>query len=696
MAVKESYSARLRDWRSSHKDEEIGTFYFDWEVIEQNPAKNRSTIKWACYVEFDDESGNAEFYIKKLKVNCYGSKFLIQGNYATEALNLMNDVDALYRQNNRKIVTIDNGTYVVQHSRDGSTTHTIEFSSSAFYRNGDAAYNTVNDYYSLWSNYKKFESQLDNINRALHLLVAPDFTDEESPVVTYEADATGEATMQQIALSFDGVNDDIAYRSIEANQNKYTFTFTDEEKQKIIEKTVNSVHTPIYYLTKTVIRDTSNNQNYTFTRAVQRTITVVGAQPSLNPTVKDIQSDTLALTGNENIFILNESMVEFDTGAVASKGATIVSQSVTCGSKTVTDMYKGVIDDIESGVFTFNVTDSRGLSTTSVLENFAVINYLKPTCYQEAAITLTGETGAVINLKVTGSYYNGSFGSVNNTFLLQVRYKASYGDFGEWITITEAPEFADNTYTVEKEFSGLNYNESYTFQCRLTDKLNFVESAQYVVKLLPVFDWSETDFNFNVPVNIGADELTMHNNTIIRHSNTTNNTVLSANNGNIYLRPGGTNSTSGETIFYGNGDIKFGGSVDFDTFTIDGNTLNDFVIETGEEAMGSNGTWYWRKWASGKSEAWGCRNFGNMAVTTAWGNLYRSAALTQDLPNKVFIRTPDSININIVHGNFGGWICKHEQTAPSATTTGSFIWVRPASATVSPTNIGFYIVGEWL
>jgi hypothetical protein len=65
------------------------------------------------------------------------------------------------------------------------------------------------------------------------------------------------------------------------------------------------------------------------------------------------------------------------------------------------------------------------------------------------------------------------------------------------------------------------------------------------------------------------------------------------------------------------------------------------------------------------------------------------------LPNNVFIRTPDSININIVHANFGGWICKHEQTAPSADTTGSFIFVRPASATVTPTNLGFHIIGEW-
>ena len=148
---------------------------------------------------------------------------------------------------------------------------------------------------------------------------------------------------------------------------------------------------------------------------------------------------------------------------------------------------------------------------------------------------------------------------------------------------------------------------------------------------------------------------------------------------------------------HSDGKVDFSGKVNFgDSFTIDGYTFNDFVIATGEEAMDSNGTWYWRKWKSGKAEAWGCCNFGDIAVTTAWGKLYRSAVLTQNLPNNVFIRTPDSININIIHATFGGWICKHEQTAPSATTIGSFIFVCPASATVTPpTNIGFYIVGEW-
>lgn len=567
------------------------------------------------------------------------------------------------------------------------------------------------------------------IHVGAQVVTANSFTDEENPSITYQTlsrrigsdgghyyfacyDYTwlhGETIDSvQITLSFDGTTPAIPYRNLSLlSAANYVFNLTDEEREILRINAQGNDTVPIYFLTKTVrtlhyYPDGSDKSGYTpvsktFYEKTQRNFTVVGCNPTLNPTVKDIKEETIALTGDENTFIRYESMAEFAINATASKHATIVSQSVTCGSKTISNLPNGVIDDVESGTFIFNVTDSRSMgASSSVFKN--LVEYVKPTCYQKADIEIIGETGATIKLKINGNYFNGSFGAANNTLKLEVRY-ADGNDWGEWTTISATPTFNGNTYAIEVTFTGFNYGKAYTFQSRITDKLNVVQSAQYVVSMKPVFDWGEKDFNFNVPVNIDAEDLSMHGETIIRHSDTTNNTVLSASSGNIYVRPKGTDTTTGETIFYSNGNVKFNGTVTFADGTTGGgdplSALADYVIDIGEEAMGSNGTWYWRKWASGKAEAWGCRNFGNMAVTTTWGNLYRSAVFTQDLPNNVFIRTPDAININIVHSNFGGWICKHEQTAPSADTTGSFIFVRPASATVTPTNIGFYIVGEW-
>ena len=547
-----------------------------------------------------------------------------------------------------------------------------------------------------------------SINRAVIPITAANFNDEGTPSLTYNAPVGAQSYYEysnypyigadtvvsfQVALSFDGETPVIDYREIPINSTNYIFELTNAERELLRVKAQGSDSLPIYYLTK-VIRSLSNslaNDSKTFVNAAERIFTVIGSKPSLSPTVIDVNSDTIALTGNPNIFVRYESMVEFSTGATASKHATIVSQSVQCGSKTIYNLYNGVISDIESGSFIFNATDSRGLHADQVvITNTAMIEYVKPTCKQDLKIEVSGETGATITLTISGNYYNGSFGAVNNTLALDVRYAPSGSTMGNWTRLTGTPTFDGNTYELTTVFTGFQYDKGYVFQCRATDKLNFVETSQYTLKLLPVFDWSETDFNFNVPIQ-------MNNETILRHNETAKNTVLSASGGKVYIRPQGTDTSGGEAIFYSNGDAAFNGGIyvggaieTMDSLIIGEYAVNDFVIETGETSMGSNGTWYWRKWASGKSEAWGCRNFGNMAVTTAWGNLYRSAIFTQDLPSKVFIRTPDSININIVHANFGGWICKHEQTAPSAVTTGSFIFVRPASATVTLTNLIYH------
>lgn len=580
----------------------------------------------------------------------------------------------------------------------------------------DAQITLDEDNYKQYQFAKYYYPTLASYNRAVKCNTANNFTDEEVPSFSYSA-YTGKSIHSkrensnsynlledriaslQASISFDGVTEAITYRSIPVSTSGfYTFQLTDAEREYIREQTVGAANVPIYYLIK-VIREcgdgsTYERQSHQAISATKRTLSIVGSEPTLNPSVIDIKPETIALTGNPNIFVRYESMVEFATGAVASKHATIVSQSVQCGSKIIYDMYNGVFEEIEDKSFIFNATDSRGLAANQVvISNTGIIEYVKPTIKQELTIEMSGDVGAVVALKVSGNYYNGSFGAADNTLQLQVRYKQGSGNYGAWQTISGTPTYKNNMYELQATFEGLNYDAAYTFQCRATDKLNTVETSSYTIRLLPIFDWSNEDFNFNVPVNLSAAPLNMNGETIIRHNEAASNTVFSATGGKIYLRPGGTDDTEGQVIINSDGRVDISSANFTNGFTIGGKAMADYIVETGEEAMGTNGTWYWCKWASGKAEAWGCRNFGNTAVTTAWGNLYRSAIFAQDLPEDVFKTTPDVITMNVVNANFGGWICKHENAAPSAVTTGSFIFVRPASATVSPLYIGFHIIG---
>ena len=65
--------------------------------------------------------------------------------------------------------------------------------------------------------------------------------------------------------------------------------------------------------------------------------------------------------------------------------------------------------------------------------------------------------------------------------------------------------------------------------------------------------------------------------------------------------------------------------------TLNGSAVNDFVVETG-----TNNGWFYRKWKSGKQEAWQQVNYGAVAITTAWGSLYESSALCCSLPTGMF------------------------------------------------------------
>lgn len=644
---------------------------FSWKQESQSIENNTTTISWSLFVTASKYGSISSTASKDWKVVINGVTYS-----GTNSVAITTNGSAVS-------VNLAKGTATIPHNTDGSKTFSYSFSQEFGVTISDTYIGTISGSGS---------GVLESIPRQASVITATAFNDEENPTITYSNPAGESVDNLEACISFTGGTDDVPYRSISKTGTSYTFELTDDERNVLRAAIPNTKSTTVRFYLKTTLA------GETYFSYLTREFSIVNGEPLLNnPTVRDVNSDTLALTGDENTLIRYASMAEYSVEAVAKKYATIVSQAVQCGNKKVAGLAQGVIDDVESGFFIFSATDSRNLTAEVTIEkNF--IEYVKPTCYQDLTIEMSGETGAKVLLKINGNYFNGSFGAVDNTLKLEVRHTQNDGTMGDWNDLTSVliPVFDGNTYTLETTISGLDYSMAYTFQCRATDKLNYVESAQYTIRLLPVFDWSENDFNFNVPVNINADNLSMHGETVLRHNKEANNTVLSGSGGHIYLRPGGTDDTSTEAIIYPDGSVNFSGPVMVNGVEIGAaSSLVDYVVETGSEAMGTNGTWYWEKWNSGKAVCWGKRNFGSMAVTTSWGNLYRSAVQSQDLPSGLFIAAPEVILINMVDASYGGFIAKHETSAPSATNTGSFIYVRPASATTTRSHISFHVIGRW-
>jgi hypothetical protein len=143
---------------------------------------------------------------------------------------------------------------------------------------------------------------------------------------------------------------------------------------------------------------------------------------------------------------------------------------------------------------------------------------------------------------------------------------------------------------------------------------------------------------------------------------------------------------------WGENDFNFNVPV-----SIEGSPLQDYIIEQGTAAMGSNGTWYWSKWKSGKAECYGCRNYGNMGITGAFGSCFISTYFSQELPSGLFSKAPDVIAINVRNAaNMGTWIIDNgTDIQPTATSTTYFRVASATSGTASQVYISFNIIGRW-
>ena len=224
-------------------------------------------------------------------------------------------------------------------------------------------------------------------------------------------------------------------------------------------------------------------------------------KPTLSPTVEDSNSIAIGVTGNKNTLIIYFSDAAITTGAAARNSATLVSQKVTCGSKSITTS-SGTIEDVESGTFIFTATDSRGYSTTQTIEK-TLINYINPTCNLNIS---NPTTDGNLSFTITGNYFNSGFGAVNNTLSVSYKYKTGGGNYSNNIEVTNIT-LNNNTYTANISLTGLDYKETYTFQAFTIDKIKSVNSVEKVIKTTPVFSWSNSDFEFNVPVKFSGKTL---------------------------------------------------------------------------------------------------------------------------------------------------------------------------------------------
>lgn len=341
---------------------------------------------------------------------------------------------------------------------------------------------------------------LDAIPRAAQITTASHFTDEDNPYIIYTNPAESAVTSLQACISWTG-GADIAYRDVPRTKNAtYEFPLTEAERNKMRAAVVGSNSMEVTFYLKTVIGGN------TFYSTSKKNFSILFGEPVLDPSVLDISNSAIKLTGNDKTMIKYYNSMDCQAGAEGRKGATIVSQSVTCGGVTKTGEVVN-FTNATSNVFTFSATDNRGNTVTQDI-TVPIIHYVPLTCNVDAKITLneTDGTKADISFTVSGYCYKGSFGAKNNTISLFYRVEDEDGNLIDQ-DIMSVPDSAITLSAYEVEINlaeSVDYKKSYIVYVDIADSIIALSVESNTLRAVPVFDWSNTDFNFNVPVSFNG------------------------------------------------------------------------------------------------------------------------------------------------------------------------------------------------
>lgn len=453
---------------------------FEWERTSFSVENNTSTINWTLTFNTTTFGGittvNDRRYVIGIDKQSYTSYF----NFGQVAGN--------------STFTIASGTTIIPHESNGSKSFDVlaVVQIDVVFSGKEADEGRVEGTVTL-----------DPIPQKAVITQAPNFTDEDSPILKYSNPAGSGVQVLQAGISLNnGANMHIAYRDISKTGDSYTFNFTNEEREYLRNYNKESNTLPLRYY----VRTRFSGGSYQIS-GMSATMTIVNGEPTVSPTVKDTNSNTVAVTGNDQVIVKGMSVVSYDAGAAAVKGATLKSITVQNGDQkkyTAT----GTFDNPTSGEFLFNAFDSRA-NTTYATVNLGFINYNKPTLAVEVAQPGADDANASFNF--SGTYFVGSFGKVSNTLSVQYRYKKDTGSYNSWSNLSATTN--SGKFSGSGAITNLDYQTSYTLQVRVVDKLNIVtKEAQVLVK--PVFSWSKDDFEFGVPVaapSLAVDNLSVTN-----------------------------------------------------------------------------------------------------------------------------------------------------------------------------------------
>lgn len=438
---------------------------FNWSVDSQDVVNNQTIINW----------------------NLKGAGIKSGYWYMAGAFKVVINGITVYQSSNRiKLYTgtvVAQGKLAIPHDSSGNKT----FSASA----------EAGIYYTAVNVKGSGSWDLPTIARKAYITKAFNFSDTENPKFQYVNPAGNSVSSLQACLSFDNSTPDLSYRDISKNGQSLTFELTDSERNVIRQKVAGQSVTA-YYIVKTVINGS------TYTDSQPATCSIVDSSPTFDCSYYDSNSATVAITGNDQKIIQNNSSLVINLSNVsAKKYATVKSVGVTLNgvnysgslSGTTASVNIGKVDisgDIDAIV---SVTDSRGFSTSKALK----INIL-PWQLPTASVNVTRQANYYSDCSIV---VNADYAYLDDKNSISIKYRLKKDGSDSWSDFVAVENYASANFEADNNFKWL-------VQVVISDKLGETTYNVDLAKGVPIiyFDRKKQSVGINCfPRNEGNLEI---------------------------------------------------------------------------------------------------------------------------------------------------------------------------------------------
>ena len=393
---------------------------FNWSVKSQNVASNQTTINWSLV-----GSGSYTYGW----VTCGNFKVVIDGKqvyYSSTRINVYSGT------------TVASGTYTFTHNNDGTKSFSASAEAGIYY----VAVNCSGS--GSWS--------LPQISRNATITYGSNFNDEANPIINYTNPAGNNVTSLQACISLTGSASDVPYRDISKTGTSYTFNLTEAERNTLRQATTGKSRT-VYFYIKTVINGNTLYSSYGVT------FSIVNGNPIINSlSYQDSKSSTVAITGNNQNIIQNQSTLQLTiSGVSAQKYASISKVTYSINSYTV-DITSSYTSPVNIGTINYSsnfnlivtATDSRGFSTSKTI-TIQMLAWKLP----YATISMARRSNFYAETDITVNAYYSSVDNKNSVTIQYQYKKTSESNYSALVTIannTQVTATLDNAYDYDVRY----------------------------------------------------------------------------------------------------------------------------------------------------------------------------------------------------------------------------------------------------